>query len=523
MTGLRVASRSAAATVAACLAVASAGCGGSGSADGAEAGTPTKGGKATYAVNVEVTSLDPAVCAVQSFDRCAPIFGTLLRYDLDKKAFVGQMAESFDTTDGKNWTLKLRSGVTFSDGTPFDAAAVAFNWDRVKDPKTLSPAARSTQGMTWKVVDPQTVAVTLDKVNYQLPWTLVRGLSAIGSPTAIQKAGADVANSPVGAGPFVLKKWTRNSQIEYTRNPTYFEPGLPYLDALTIKVIGADDQRLNALRGGEIDVDWSLLTKDARAIESTGGYQIYRVPLVGGTGLQFNLKDPVVKDEGLRRAMLMAFDSAQINNAVYPGDQPVDQLLRPGATERDDALGKFPDKNLAEAQRLFDDYLRRTGKTAETVTFTCYAGLPALEQVAQLIQSQMQQIKGLTFKLNAVDGATLSSLSTKREFQTIMGATLSQELDRLYDVFHTDGALNVMGYSNPEVDTALELSRSSGKPEEVAAAYKEVVGELSNDGPLRTWRYQTGHLYVNKKIKGITVAGTNSGAGVYWQYAWRSS
>ena len=78
-------------------------------------------------------------------------------------------------------------------------------------------------------------------------------------------------------------------------------------------MIAADDQRLNALRSGEIQVDWSLLTKDAKAIEAEGGYQIYRVPLVGGTGLQFNLKDPVVSDPDLRQAMLMAFDS-QIDN-----------------------------------------------------------------------------------------------------------------------------------------------------------------------------------------------------------------
>ncbi|MFC0529933.1 ABC transporter substrate-binding protein [Phytohabitans kaempferiae] len=517
MKGWRKATRSMAVLLA--VTVAATGCG-SGDDDGTESGEPKRGGRLSYAINVETSSLDPAFCGVQSFDRCAPIFGTLLRYDLEKKEFVGQMAESFESTDGKTWTLKLRPNVTFSDGTPFDAEAVVFNWDRIKDPKTLSPSLRIAQDMTWAVTDPQTVTVTLEKANYQLPWALVRGLSAIGSPAGIQKAGANVSNSPVGAGPFVLKKWTRNSQLELERNPNYFETGLPYLDELVIKVIGPDDQRLNALRSGEIDVNWSLLTKDARTIEAEGGYEIYRVPLVGGTGLQFNLNDPVVRDEGLRKAMLMAFDSAQINNAVYPGDEPVDAFLRPDAPERDDALGKFPDKNLAEAQRLFDDYLARTGKSSETVTFTCYAGLPALEQVAQLIQSQMQQIKGLTFKIDAVDGASLSVASNKREFQTIMGATLSQEMDRLYEVFHSEGSLNVMSYSNPTVDEALELTRSSDDKDAVTKAYQTVVGELSKDGPLRTWRYQTGHLYVNEDVKGIVVAGTNSGASAYFQYAW---
>jgi len=518
MKGWRRAVRATALLSAAVMAVA--GCGSGGDDGGSSNGEPKRGGRLVYAVNVEMATFDPAFCAVQSFDRCSPLFGTLLRYDLERKEFVGQMAESFTTEDGKTWTLKLRPNVKFTDGTPFNAEAVVFNWDRIRDPKTLSPAAAVTVGMGWEAVDDLTVKVTLEKPNYQLPWALVRGLSAIGSPTAIKAAGEGVGNNPVGAGPFKLKKWTRNSQIEYERNPDYFEEGLPYLDELVVKVIGPDDQRLNALRSGEIDVDWSLLTKDAKAMEAEG-YNVLRVPLIGGTGLQFNLADPVMKDEGLRKAMAMVFDSAQINNAVYPGDPPVDHFLPPGAPERDDSLGKFPEKNLEEAQRLFDDYLRRTGKTSETVTFTCYAGIPALEQVAQLLQSQMQQIKGLTFKIEAVDGATLSTRSRKREFQTIMGATLSQEMDRLYDVFHSKGSLNVMSYANPVVDEALELTRSSNDPEEVRKAYAKAVGEISKDAPLRTWRYQYGHLYFDDDVKGVVLAGTNSGASAYWQYAWK--
>jgi peptide/nickel transport system substrate-binding protein len=517
----RVGSRAVAATVLVGLVLSGCG-GGSGSAGSSstDAGTPKKGGKLTYAMNTEVPSLDPALCGVTAFDRCSPIFGTLLRQDPDKNEFVGQMADSFTTTDGKAWTLKLREGVKFSDGTAFDAEAVAFNWDRIKDPKTLSPAARVTKDMTWKVVDPTTLSVTLKSTNYQFPWQLAKGLSMIGSPAAIKAAGADVGNKPVGAGPFTLKKWTRNSQIEYTRNPAYFETGLPYLDDLVIKVIAADDQRLNALRSGEIQVDWSLLTKDAKAIEAEGGYQVYRVPLVGGTGLQFNLKDPVVSDPDLRQAMLMAFDSAQINNAVYGGDPAVDAFLRKDSPYRDDSLGKFPALNLAEAQKLFDKYLAKTGQSGVTIEFSCYAGIPALEQVAQLIQAQMQQIKGLTFKLKPVDGATLSQLSTGRDFQTIMGATLSPDMDRLYDVFHTDAALNVMGYSNPKVDEALETSRQSKDEAAVTKAYQVVNGELSKDGPLRNWRYQTGHLYAKDTVKGIILTGTQAGAGAYWQSTW---
>lgn len=501
-------------TVAASIVVATlAACSGSGGS-----GEPQQGGEIMVAINVEANSLDPALCGIRYYDRCLPVFGSLLRYDFDTKAFVGQMADSFTTDDGKVWTLKLREGLRFSDGQPFDAAAVVFNWDRIKNPATLSPAIQLTKGMTWEVVDPRTVRVTLAQANYQLSWALTRGLSFIGSPTAITAAGAEVGNKPVGAGPFLLENWTRNSQARYVRNPGYFEPGLPHVDALTIKVIPADEQRLNALRSGEINVDWSLLAKDAKAIKEEG-FTVAEVPLVGGTGLQFNLKDPVLRDKGLREAMLAAFDSAQINSAVYPGDPAVDAFLRPGSPYRDDAQGTFPAKDLAKAQRLFDDYLARTGKTSETVRFTCYAGIPALEQVAQLVQAQMGKIRGLNFELRPVDAAALAKAQIDRNFQTIMGATLSADMDTLHSVFHTDGPLNVMGYSNPTVDAALERSRSTEDPAVIEQAYRTVNGELSKDGPLRTWRYQTGYLFTASEVTGLVLAGTNSGAAAHWQYA----
>src|SRR5690606_28911039 len=117
-------SRLLAATAALCLAVA--GCGGGGTASGGEGGDPQKGGTLTYALNVEVNSVDPAFCAL-AFERCAPIFGTLMRYDLEAEKFVGNMAKSFESKDGKQWTLKLRKGVEFTDGTPYDAEAVVYN------------------------------------------------------------------------------------------------------------------------------------------------------------------------------------------------------------------------------------------------------------------------------------------------------------------------------------------------------------------------------------------------------------
>ncbi|MEE2034858.1 ABC transporter substrate-binding protein [Rhodococcus chondri] len=505
--------------VASVMVAAGCGSGGATGSDGAGSDTPVRGGELVMAVNVEGQTMDPVWCATHAFDRCAPVFGTLLRFDTEDEQFVPGMALAFDSEDGRTWTLKLRDGIRFSDGTTFDADAVVFNWERVKDPANLSPSARIAAPLTWRVVDPLTVEVTSEQPNFQLPWALAQGMGMIGSPAAIAQLGADFGNAPIGAGPFLLEKWIRNSEARFTANPDYWDEGAPYLDSFVLKVIGQDDQRLNALRAREIDIDWSLLSKDARAIEAEG-FTVHALPLVGGTGLNFNFDDSDLKDPQLRLALLKTFDSAQINSAVYPGDEPVDAFLFPDSPYRDDSLGTFPEKDPEGAQKLFDEYLTRSGKTDLTLRLSTFAGLPALGQVAQILQSQAQQIHGLTIEIEAMDYATLQGVLRSGNYQLGIAATLSQHMDAIYDTFHSDGTNNITGYTNPKVDEALEASRASKDSMVVADAYKVINGEISKDAPLRNWRYQTGYLFTPGYVKDLTITGTLSGAGAYLDRTW---
>lgn len=508
------------AVAAVAISILAAGCsGGSSGGDGGGDGTPKKGGTLTMAIQTESQSMDPAKCGTVGWDRCVPVFGTLLRYNPETKKFEGDMAKSFDSTDGKVWTLTLRDGVKFSDGTAFDADAVVTNWDRIKDPATLSPSAATITGLTWKAIDPLTVEVTSDAVNYQLPRNLTLGLSMIGSPTAIEKAGVGFGNAPVGAGPFVLEKWTRNAQAEYKRNDTYWDTGLPYADKFVLKVIGQDAQRLNALRAGEIDIDWSVVQKDATKIEAEG-FTAHKVPLIGGSGLIFNFDDPMVKDASLREALLSAIDAKQITDAVYQGDTVVDAFIFKDSPYRDDALGTYPVKDLAKAQRLFDDYLASTGASSLKLTFSTYAGVPALEQASQILQSQLQKIKGLTIDIKALDSATISGNFRTGDYQIALQGASMELPDQLYDFFHSDGSANVTGYSNPTVDEALETARTSNDEATVTKAYQVVGGELSKDAPLRSWRYTSGYLYAPKSIKGLRITGSGDAVGAYLERTW---
>lgn len=489
------------------------GCSSSSGSEGDSVGEPKTGGTLAYAMGGETQSMDPANCGLVAYHRCSPVFGTLVRYDAATDTFVPYLAESFESSDGVNWTLKLREGVTFSDGTPFDAEAVVFNWDRIKDPATLSAAASATNGMAWEIVDPLTVKVTLDEANFQLPWQLVRGLGAIGSPTGIKAAGAEVGNKPVGAGPFLMQEWVRNSEMKLVRNPTYFEQGLPYLDAMTIKQAGSDPQKMNAVISGE-----ALMTPLSSTIDTEkmadSGFNTDGGQLIGGSGVIFNYKDPTVQDAGLRNAMLHAIDADQMVAALGT------QTVTADAFMPSDSGAAFPELALSEAQKLFDDYLSRTSKTSETISLTTYAGFPVMEQTSQMLQAQLQKINGLTVKIVPLDPPVLLANQRKGDFQLMTTTYQSASKDLLFDLFYTNAPQNATGYSNPKVDAALELTRSSKDATEVAKAYEIVNTEVSRDAPMRIWQYIGAYIASDKKVQGITVVPTGSGAAWDWEKVW---
>ena len=174
------------------MAVLSTGCSGSSSPAGASSAEPQRGGTLTYAFNTEAQSVDPATCAIGvGMHPCQAIYGALMYYDPESREFEPGLAESFTTDDGRTWTLTLRPNLTFTDGTALDASAVAFNWDRILDPAQLSRAATVARTLRWEVVDPLTLRVVSEDVNYQLPLALTEDLAFVGSPAAIKQKGAD--------------------------------------------------------------------------------------------------------------------------------------------------------------------------------------------------------------------------------------------------------------------------------------------------------------------------------------------
>ena len=182
-------------------------------------------------------------------DYAPPFFDRLLSVGDDGKYKPG-LALSWDTSkDGKTITFKLRQGVTFHDGTPFNAQAVKSNLDNL-----IPPKATILTGITSvDVVDDYTVKLNLSSYNNLILYHFAANPATyMYSPEALKKNGADWATThPVGTGPFMLKDYQPNISLTLVKNPNYWQKGLPYLDGIEMTMVPDPMTQMLTFKAGQ--------------------------------------------------------------------------------------------------------------------------------------------------------------------------------------------------------------------------------------------------------------------------------
>jgi len=229
---------------------------------------------------------------------------------------------------GTVWTFKLRPGVTFQDGTPFNAAAVKANLERIIDPKTQSAQMKSEVGpiKSVDVVDDLTV-----RVGYDTPWvTLLDAMRRvpIWSPTAMEKAGLNgFASVLVGAGPFTFVRKVPNDRVDLKKWPGYGgwnsvqkKPGAVELDGVSIRWIGSSSVLGSLVQSGDADVATFLDPISVPDYKDNKAFQFYAKDQAG-TGLQFvmNIRKPPLDDIRVRQALITGSDRPGLNTLLYDG------------------------------------------------------------------------------------------------------------------------------------------------------------------------------------------------------------
>jgi peptide/nickel transport system substrate-binding protein len=271
----------------------------------ASAGQPQSGGTFTYEVPSEVRSMDPTIAGGSALSgeppRLLAVYDGLVIVDTATDKVTMGTADSLTSTDNIVWTLKLKPNIKFSDGTVYDANAVKFNWQRQATIATAPSYGLMKTVKSMDIVDPLTMTITLTGPNGVFPRNVSAGsINYIASPAAVTAKGQDFGSSPVGAGPFIMKDWVRDSQMTLTRNPTYWNAPKPYIDTLVIKVILDDTQRYNSVSNGEGD-STLMSTLPLQKQAKDAGLAVVSIPGIGAQGISFNMTKAPFDDVRIRR------------------------------------------------------------------------------------------------------------------------------------------------------------------------------------------------------------------------------
>jgi peptide/nickel transport system substrate-binding protein len=305
---------------------------GSNSATGrkADSSSPVRGGTLVYAVNTEPTNLDPHASPQDITGLYTrPVLDSLVSLD-DQGRIHPWLATSWEISpDQKTYTFKLRQGVKFSDGTPFDAAAVKANLDHIVDPKTKSQLAAGfiTPYTGSTVIDPQTVKVTFSKPHSPFLAALATAYFGIESPASIKQGPDALAKRVIGTGPFIIDDFTPHQGITYHRNPGYnwgpegaAHTGPAYLAKLQIKVLGEDSVRLGALTSGQVDGIASVPPVNVKQLRADPRFTLTTRQAPGGNYSYYpNTTSGPFADAKVREAFRDGIDFKTIIDKLYFG------------------------------------------------------------------------------------------------------------------------------------------------------------------------------------------------------------
>ncbi len=441
---------------------------------------PKYGGRLTFAMKEDVTSMDP-LKAIQYGDIRLNILVAQQLVAPDRTGkFVGVLAERWETSeDGKEWTFYLRPGVKFHNGDDLTAESVKWVFDRILA-EGSGAAMRSTFvniGLQVEVVDPLTVKMTIEKgMGPFLSYLALLNRPAIVHPDSYDADGN--ATTIIGTGPFYLDSFRPGESYTLKKFDQYWKEGEPYLDEVVLRVITDPVVRLNAMRTGEVDMAEELPISDVKNLienpDPNFTVQVYYFN--SGARLVMNHTRPPFDNLNARMAVQYAFDREVYNEAVYFGlGQVHNQPFVP-----DDVW--YLDVPMIEADvTKAKEYFAASGLPEGTeITMLL---MPNQRDAAEIIDAMLSQV-GFKVNFEIVDSAAWTSKGQAYEYDLIMGTmTGIFDPDRPYGYLTNASGGNwlVGGYGNPEMDALLAQGVAEVDVAKRKQIYTQVLQKVQDD------------------------------------------
>lgn len=482
------------------------------------------GGTLTRAMTAEPPVIDPQGVASSGLSLVTPyIFDTLVTRQRDGK-YVGILAESWQVSpDGKNIDIKLKSGIKFHDGSPLNASAVAFTFQRFKATGQKSPIAGNIMEIgSVEALDELTVRFSFERPTATFWSTISMPYAGILSPSAVEAAGDEMGSKPVGTGPFKLGEWKRGVSITLLRNPEYSwgspetqNRGPVHIGKLVFKVVPDAGTQMSAIRAGDVDVIFVNDPGQIAALEKEKGLKTEPAGIDALVYLGYNCAKPPFDDVKVRQALSHAVDKNEIVKTALAGlgtvaDTPLPPSIL-GHSPELKAFGQGYDPGKAKAilreagfRQATDGSWERDGKKLDGKLLTSTRA--PNEAIATLLQSQLKGI-GVPTEIHLLDSAAVMKATNEGAFDLLLWRYDWNDPNAL-NIYLSSSRLrqtNRVFYSNPKADALFEQGLYELDPVKRSEIYKEAQKIILAESPWQPLYHPTEVMAFRSRVKGVAI------------------
>jgi peptide/nickel transport system substrate-binding protein len=448
-------------------------------AQGAPGGPPKRGGVLVVGADVSPPGLDPAKsAAAHSWMISEHVYSNLLRRNPANR-LVPDLAESYDVPNPTTFVFKLRRGVQFHHGRELVAEDVKYTFERMVDPRTGSPW-RSIWLIIERIDTPDKYTVRFTTRRPFAPFLSYLGTphySAIVPRDVVERAG-DLQQTASGTGPFMLERFVAENLVVLKRNPNYYESGLPYLDGIEYRIIPDEAARLAALRTGAIHYTWSadpLIDEQVKAMP--GVVMLAPKGYCAQHTLAMNQTKPPFNDVRVRRAVSVGMNRLEVIRTVLRGKGAISTKIPPcdapfGYSGDDRGLPYYTYNPQLARQLLAEaGYPHGIDTTLEVPP-----RFPLTVRTGEVLREQWAQA-GIRVTLKQGEwGALLTAfVRTTYDGMSMIPTVWQPDPDaHVYDIYHSDSAINLGKFRDPYVDQLLEQGRTTLDRDKRIAIYQQL-------------------------------------------------
>ena len=481
-----------------------------GAADGA-----VSGGTFNFYINNPV-SIDPYnVQEDQGMQVCKCLFDALTTYDYATQQLVGKAASSWEANDdATEFTFHLVEGATFHNGDPVTAASFAYAWNRLVSPNTNpdNPSAVSyhlsmvdgyddvlagTEGAELNIECPDdyTLVVHLNMSYADFPY-VVSHLATAPIPESAASDLSAFTRAPVGNGAFQMQgEWMDGQYIQVVRNENYIG-SKAYVDGVNFMIISDPDTAFTEFEGGNLDYaqipSGRISAVSQQYGESADGYtgnpgqQALLGEELSTYYLVCNNTDATLGNIHVRKAISYAINRQAICDVVFEGTRvPADGIVPPGINGYEAGSWEASQYDVDKANEELAAAKEELGTDSISIVLSCNSD-GGHEDIMQLVQADLSAI-GVTATIETTEWAAYLDMLQNLQYQIGRLGWVADYpiLDNfIYPNFYTGVGDNRSGYSNPDVDAAIDAARSTVDDAERLAALKEVNRQIGEDFPV---------------------------------------